>query len=119
MHYTLAYLGNRGLVESAGVEPAIRPNPNKCLDVSLDDKLGRPSCYAALARTYRPLATRTNSRAEPSEWEASTQLTESPRHLFTEQGLDSCVDMRNPHRRFLVAEHSNDRIDAPAWSTRP
>jgi hypothetical protein len=32
--------------------------------------------YAALANTYRPLATRTNSGDGPTEWEASTQLTE-------------------------------------------
>jgi hypothetical protein len=32
--------------------------------------------YAASAKTYLPLATRTNSGNGPTEWEASTQLTE-------------------------------------------
>lgn len=34
-------------------------------------------CYGVLANTYRPRATRTNNGDGPTEWDESTQLTES------------------------------------------
>jgi hypothetical protein len=57
---------------------------------------------AVCADTYRPLATRTNSGDGPAEWEASTQLTESP-------------DTVSPSSASTAAWTCATRI-GPAWS---